>query len=401
MIMLWGFLGCAHQSDTFLEGLDAYKKKDYATALHVWQPLAQEGHTLAQFFLGFMYAEGEGVTKNEAEAASWYRKAAAKGHAGAQNNLSRMLGSNQAPPTQPGPVTSSAQPVPTMPAAPVSVSPAPPAIAPSSPTQPLTAQTTSVTPIMPVAVPSNPSSSMPSSPTPVQYRHALVIGNTNYPNNPLRNPINDATAMANFLTKEAGFIVYKGRALMDIDRQTFVSAISDFADSIRRGDTVVFYFSGHELERNGQNYLLPVNFAAQNVAQLPYEAPTAQDIQKQLVSGEPDMMIMILDACRNLPEGFKSLQTRSRGGGLAFMSTASGPTTQQVIMFATAPGMTASDGGTLGNGTFTHCFLQSFQRPGIDSRIAFGDVVQCVLDQTNQEQNPFLVTSQRQRFVFK
>jgi uncharacterized caspase-like protein len=37
----------------------------------------------------------------------------------------------------------------------------------------------------------------------------------------------------------------------------------------------------------------------------------------------------------------------------------------------------------------------------MDSRIAFGDVVQCVLEKSNQEQNPFLVTSQRQRFVFK
>ena len=70
-------------------------------------------------------------------------------------------------------------------------------------------------------------------------------------------------------------------------------------------------------------------------------------------------------------------------------------------MFATAPGTTASDGENLGNGTFTYCFLQSFQQPGLDSRIAFGDVVQCVLNKSNQEQSPFLVTSLRQRFVFK
>ena len=113
------------------------------------------------------------------------------------------------------------------------------------------------------------------------------------------------------------------------------------------------------------------------------------------------MLMMILDACRDLPEEFKSLRGRMGGRGLGFMSAVSGSTAQQVIMFATAPGTTASDGGTLGNGTFTHCFLRSFQQPGIDSRIAFGDVVQCVLDKTNHEQSPFLMTSQRQRFVFK
>jgi uncharacterized caspase-like protein len=250
----------------------------------------------------------------------------------------------------------------------------------------------------PVPVPSTPAGAPAAQP---QRRLAFVIGNSNYPQSPLRNPGNDAKAMATFLSNEAGFQVYKSQALLDSDRHTLVSAISDFADSIRRDDIVVFYFSGHGLERQGLNYLIPINFAAPNAAQLPYEAPTAQDIQKQLLAGEPSMMIMILDACRDLPEEFKSLRGRAGGRGLGFMSAVSGSTAQQVIMFATAPGMVASDGGTLGHGTFTFCFLQAFRRPGLDSRIAFGDVVQCVLDQSNHEQSPFLVTSQRQGFVFK
>jgi hypothetical protein len=69
------------------------------------------------------------------------------------------------------------------------------------------------------------------------------------------------------------------------------------------------------------------------------------------------MLIMILDACRDLPEQFKSLRGRAGGRGLGFMSAVPGSRAQQVIMFATAPGMVASDGGTLGNGTFTYCFL--------------------------------------------
>jgi len=229
----------------------------------------------------------------------------------------------------------------------------------------------------------------------------LVIGNSRYPGIALRNPGNDANAMATFLAHEAGFTVYKGQALLDLDRQTLVSAIGDFAESTRRGDTVVFYFAGHGLERNGQNYLLPINFAATNAAQLPYEAPTAQDIQQQLVAGEPDLLVMILDACRDLPEQFRSLRGRSGGGGLGPMSAVSGSAVQQVIMFATAPGTPAADGDTLGHGTFTYCFLQAFQRPGMDSRLAFGDVVQCVLEQSHREQSPFLLTSQRKTFVFK
>jgi Caspase domain/Sel1 repeat len=355
-----------------------------AEAVKWYRKVAEQGGAWGQFNLGFMYENGWGVAQDLAQAHYWFAQAAEayppgpdrKNARQAQERIARQLATGQtpAPASSPRPPLASAPPAP-------QPRPSTPAVSPLTPS-------TSPTPPVPTT-------------TAVPYRRALIIGNTNYPTSPLRNPGNDATAMAKFLAHEAGFQVYKGQALLDINRQTLVSAISDFADAIRHGDTVVFYFSGHGLERQGLNYLLPINFAAQNAAQLPYEAPTAQDIQKQLLAGEPSMTIMILDACRDLPEAFKSLRGRAGGRGLAFMSADSGSTAQQVIMFATAPGTTASDGGTLGNGTFTHCLLRSFQQPGIDSRIAFGDVVQCVLDKTNREQSPFLVTSQRQRFVFK
>jgi TPR repeat protein len=45
---------------------------------------AERGHANSQVILGGSYAKGEGVVKNEVEAAKLYRKAAAQGHAGAQ-----------------------------------------------------------------------------------------------------------------------------------------------------------------------------------------------------------------------------------------------------------------------------------------------------------------------------
>ncbi len=71
----------------FDEGLTAYERGDYATALREWLPLAEQGHAGAQNNLGVMYAKGQGVPQDYAEAARWYRKAAEQGHAGAQNNL--------------------------------------------------------------------------------------------------------------------------------------------------------------------------------------------------------------------------------------------------------------------------------------------------------------------------
>jgi len=74
----------------FKEGVAAYKRGDYRTALRDWRPLAEQGHAKAQAWLGFMYLTGQGVTKNYREAIKWYRKAAEQGYAAAQYNLGLM-----------------------------------------------------------------------------------------------------------------------------------------------------------------------------------------------------------------------------------------------------------------------------------------------------------------------
>jgi TPR repeat protein len=52
-----------------------------------YRKAADQGNARAQFNLGVLYANGQGVAQDYAEAARWYRKAADQGHADAQNNL--------------------------------------------------------------------------------------------------------------------------------------------------------------------------------------------------------------------------------------------------------------------------------------------------------------------------
>jgi TPR repeat protein len=52
--------------------------------------LAEQGVATAQYNLGVMYADGDGVPENGAEAVKWFRKAAAQGDADAQYNLGVM-----------------------------------------------------------------------------------------------------------------------------------------------------------------------------------------------------------------------------------------------------------------------------------------------------------------------
>ncbi len=62
------------------EGLAAYERGDYATALQEWAPLANQGDAEAQYFLGHMYAEGQGVPRQYGKAAVWIRQAAEQGN---------------------------------------------------------------------------------------------------------------------------------------------------------------------------------------------------------------------------------------------------------------------------------------------------------------------------------
>ena len=74
----------------FDEGLAAYNRGDYETALREFRPLAEQGVAVAQYNLGLMYRGGQGVPSDDAEAVKWYRLAAKQGHAGAQNLLGEM-----------------------------------------------------------------------------------------------------------------------------------------------------------------------------------------------------------------------------------------------------------------------------------------------------------------------
>src|SRR5262245_374358 len=72
------------------DAIAAAKRADYATAVRLSQPLADNGNPIAQFILGEMYRHGRGVPQNDTEAVMWYRKAADQGYARAQLNLGFM-----------------------------------------------------------------------------------------------------------------------------------------------------------------------------------------------------------------------------------------------------------------------------------------------------------------------
>ena len=69
------------------DGVTAIRRDDYATALRLLRPLAEQGDARAQYHLGALYDFGQGVPLDYAQAAFWYRMAAEQGDAWAQLNL--------------------------------------------------------------------------------------------------------------------------------------------------------------------------------------------------------------------------------------------------------------------------------------------------------------------------
>ena len=73
------------QQQNFESGEDAYQSKDYATALALWLPLAEQKHSLAQYNIAYMYQKGLGTAANEAAACTWFSQAAV------QNDLAAIV----------------------------------------------------------------------------------------------------------------------------------------------------------------------------------------------------------------------------------------------------------------------------------------------------------------------
>ena len=82
----------------FQAGMDARNRGDFTKALREWQPLADKGDVHAQFYVGLLYENGDGVPRDIAKARQWYEKSAAQKGANAQVYLGLLSAFGQGGP---------------------------------------------------------------------------------------------------------------------------------------------------------------------------------------------------------------------------------------------------------------------------------------------------------------
>ena len=76
--------------EKFSRAVQYDKQENYQAAFPIYKELAEQGNSDAQYNLGDMYRQGQGVNQDYYQAIKWYQKAAEQGDALAQNNLGFM-----------------------------------------------------------------------------------------------------------------------------------------------------------------------------------------------------------------------------------------------------------------------------------------------------------------------
>ena len=221
-------------------------------------------------------------------------------------------------------------------------------------------------------------------------RQALVIGNANYAHaGVLRNPANDAKAIGRTL-EQLGF---KVRTLTDADERQMDQAIRNFGKRLRGSNGVeLFYYAGHGMQIEGQNYLLTTDINPSNEFDVTYDAVPVGKLLGQMQVAENGMNIVILDACRNNPFA-RNFRSSSRGLAQVIAPTGS------FISYATAPGNVAADGEG-DNGLFTEKLLQHMTTPGLKLEEVFKRVRADVQQDSRNKQVPWDSSSVTGDFFF-
>ncbi|WP_179734234.1 MULTISPECIES: caspase family protein [unclassified Bradyrhizobium] len=217
-------------------------------------------------------------------------------------------------------------------------------------------------------------------------RVALVIGNGAYTSTAqLPNPSHDAEDVAASL-KRSGFEVIQGIDLRQADMQDLTIR---FARAASRADVAIFYYSGHAMQYNGVNYLMPVDATLTDEADLK-RFVRVDDIVNDLQQAK-NLRILVLDSCRDNPlaETLKRSATRaaSIGRGLSKVEAPRGT----IVSFSTQSGQTAAD-GVGRNSPYTTAFLKHIEEPQEIGDV-FRDISSDVYDASGKTQLPELSLS--------
>jgi formylglycine-generating enzyme required for sulfatase activity len=219
-------------------------------------------------------------------------------------------------------------------------------------------------------------------------RIALVIGNSDYTQGPLKNPVNDARAMRARL-EGLGFEVILRENLKS---REISSVYREFRNKITPGAVALVFYAGHGVQFKGQNYFPAIDSDINFEEDVPLQSLNLGNLLDNMEEAKAGVSLVFLDACRDNPFARKF---RSTSRGLAKVEAASGT----LIHYATKPGSVAADGDGL-NGTYTEALLAQLGEPGVQVELMLKKVTHRVTQKTSGKQEPWVEGSLRGEFYF-
>ncbi|MBS1662040.1 MAG: caspase family protein [Bacteroidetes bacterium] len=225
-------------------------------------------------------------------------------------------------------------------------------------------------------------------------RTALVIGVGNYFKYPkLHNPANDAKDIGTSLTN----LHFHPQVHTDDNVADLRKHIDDWARSIPRNcDIALFYFAGHGLQNNGENYLFPTDGNDVSDVILNRTTYKVSDILNRMKASGAKLNILILDACRLPPEP-RAVKVGKFQKGLAAMNPTGNGT---LICFSTEANKPSSDGPPGGHSEYTQALLEFLETPGLPVLKMLERVHDRVFYNKNVDQNPCIYSSVGEDFDY-
>jgi len=223
-------------------------------------------------------------------------------------------------------------------------------------------------------------------------RVALIIGNNAYPMSPLRNAVNDAHSMEQALAT-AGF---QTRVVENAKKAEMEAAIGEFLDKIGPDDVALFFYAGHGLQIESENFLVPVDFPPSGtISAAKFACMSVAQVFDELKRKRPKQCIVILDACRTNPITAKY----SLAAGLAKPQDMP---KEAYVVFSTGPGQVASDNPDGRNSWFTEALADFISQPTmtVDIEELLKRVSKRVSDATEGRQVPYKDSNMTGRFYF-
>ncbi len=235
---------------------------------------------------------------------------------------------------------------------------------------------------------------LPAHGATVENRIALVIGNSNYDSViDLDNSGNDARAMAALL-RQLGFEVEEH---IDRSEAELEKALRDFSLDRRHADVALFYYAGHAIQYEGENYIVPTDASLETVSDIDRQLIRLGTILQE-VQGRGDMSLIFLDAFRNNP--FTDMSGVTRAAPMKGLSALRAER-NSFVAFATEPGNVAYDSAGGRHSPFTAALLRHIESPGLEINHLMNRVRDDVIRVTEGLQVPWDQSSLLSEFYFK